>query len=58
MIDKIIHMDWTLILGILFGLSEVLAMIPSIKSSSVFQLIYNVLKSIKDKISPPADQIH
>lgn len=34
-----------LILGALFAISEVLALIPSIKSSGVFDLIYRTLKS-------------
>lgn len=34
-----------LILGALFAISEVLALIPSIKSSGVFDLIYRALKS-------------
>lgn len=34
-----------LILSVLFGLSELLALIPGIKSNSVFQLIFNMLKS-------------
>ena len=41
-----------LILGVLFGLSEVLAMIPGIKSNSVFQMIYNSLKFLKGKFLP------
>lgn len=37
------------ILGFLFALSEVLALIPSIKANSVFQLFVNLLKSIGPK---------
>jgi hypothetical protein len=37
------------ILGFLFALSEVLALIPSIKSNSVFTLIYNALKKVAGK---------
>lgn len=32
------------LLGFLFALSEVLALIPSIKSNSVFQLVVGLLK--------------
>jgi len=35
------------IITMLLGLSEVLGMIPGIKSNGVFQLIGNVLKSLK-----------
>jgi hypothetical protein len=38
--------NWALIVSVLFGLSEVLAMIPGIKANSVFQLIVSVLKSL------------
>lgn len=37
------------IIGFLFALSEVLALIPSIKSNSVFTLIYNALKKVSGK---------
>lgn len=35
-----------LILGALFAISEVLALIPSIKSSGVFDLIFRTLQSL------------
>jgi MFS superfamily sulfate permease-like transporter len=38
------------ILAFLLALSEILALIPSIKSSSVFQLIVAALKKIKDVV--------
>lgn len=41
--------NWMMIVGALLALSEVLALIPSIKSNSVFQLIVNVLKGIMPK---------
>jgi hypothetical protein len=37
------------ILGALFAVSEVLALIPSVKSNSIFQLIYNGIKKIAGK---------
>lgn len=46
--------NWALLVSVLLGLSEVLALIPSIKANSVFQLVVNALKSIAPK-SP--DQI-
>ncbi|CAK0739663.1 hypothetical protein CCP2SC5_1020024 [Azospirillaceae bacterium] len=48
------HLDLGMIFGVLFGLSEVLALIPSIKANSIFQLIVNVLKALKDAVSPKA----
>lgn len=37
------------ILGVLFAISEALALIPSVKSNSVFQLIFNFLKKVTGK---------
>lgn len=37
------------LLAFLFSLSEVLALIPSVKSNSVFQLVWNGLKKFKPK---------
>lgn len=44
----------TLVLGVLLGLSEALALLPFFKSNSVFQLIVNFLKSVKDFLGPKA----
>ena len=46
--------NWGMIVGVLFGLSETLALVPFIKSNSVFQLIYNTLKGLagKKEIAP------
>lgn len=41
--------NFAMLFAVLFGISEALAVIPSIKSSGVFQLIYNVLKSLAPK---------
>jgi hypothetical protein len=38
------------ILGALWGISEVLSLIPSIKANGVFQFLFNLLKAAKDKI--------
>jgi hypothetical protein len=35
----------TLVFGILFALSELMAQIPSVQSNSVFQIVYNILKA-------------
>jgi len=37
------------IVGFLLALSEVLALIPSIKSNSIFQLVWNGLKKVVGK---------
>lgn len=41
--------NWAMIASVLLGVSEALALIPGIKSNSVFQLIYNFIKSIVSK---------
>ncbi len=41
--------QWLLIAGALFAVSEVLALIPSVQSNSVFQLVFNTLKKILGK---------
>lgn len=40
-----------LVLALLFGLSETLALIPSVKSNSVFQLVASALVSLKALVS-------
>lgn len=44
-----IQENWVIVLGALLAISEVLALIPGIKANSVFQLIFNVLLSLKPK---------
>lgn len=46
-----------LIFGVLWSISEALALIPGVQSNSVFQLIYNGLKALSGlfKQTPPAD---
>jgi len=46
-----IQEHWGVIAALLLALSEVLALIPGIKSSSIFQLIYNNLKALLGKKS-------
>ena len=41
------------VLGVLLAISEGLALIPGIKSNSIFQLIYNALKSFAGKSDAP-----
>jgi hypothetical protein len=41
--------QWLIIAGALWAVSEALALIPSIKSNSVFQLIQNGLKKLLGK---------
>lgn len=41
-----IQSNMALILGALFAVSEVLALIPSIKANSVFGAIFNLLSSL------------
>ena len=40
-----------LILSFLLALSEVLALIPAVKSNSIFGLIVGFMKSIKDSVA-------
>lgn len=46
---QVIQDNWVLIVGALLGLSEVLALLPGVKSNSIFQFIVNALKSIAPK---------
>jgi hypothetical protein len=48
--------NYPVIITVLFGLSETLALIPSVKSNSVFQLVVNVIKTLKEKLVPTAAQ--
>lgn len=46
--------NWGAIVAALLAISEVLALIPSLKSNSIFTLVVNVLKSLtKPKELPP-----
>jgi len=40
-----------IVIAALLGISEVLALIPQLKSNSVFQAIINGIKWIKEKLS-------
>jgi len=39
-----------LVVAVLGGISEALSLIPSIKANGVFQLVSNLLKSLKEKL--------
>ena len=39
----------TIVFGILFGISEILAQVPNIQSNSVFQLVYTTLKALAER---------
>lgn len=47
-------LNWTLIFGVLFGVSEALALVPAIKSNSVFQVILGLLAKLSGKQVPPS----
>ena len=42
----------TLVVTVLFGISEALAQIPAVKANSVFEAIFNGLSKIKDILTP------
>jgi hypothetical protein len=44
--------NWGMILGVLWGFSEALALIPAVKANSVFQLIWSALKYLKGGLEP------
>jgi len=46
---EVIVANKVIILGFLLALSEVLALIPSIKANSVFQIIVNGIKKVAGK---------
>lgn len=53
-------MDWLIahygiIFGFLWAACEMLALIPGVEANSVFQLVYNSLKSLKGALSKKSD---
>jgi hypothetical protein len=46
---EFIIQNQVVILAALLAVSEVLALVPAIKSNSVFQLAFNIVKSLKKK---------
>ena len=51
---EVIVANKVVILVFLLSLSEVLALVPSIKSNSIFQLVVAALKKVKEVTVPPA----
>lgn len=47
MIDKIIQ-NWPVIISVMLGISETLALIPSCKSNGILDGVIKFLKAIKD----------
>lgn len=47
-----LQQNMTMILAILLGLSESLALAPAVKANSIFQLLFNFLKSINNPPKP------
>ena len=44
---------YSLVITALFGLSEVLALIPGVEANSVFQLVSNLIKQAHSSITSP-----
>lgn len=44
-----INDNLALILAVLLGISEALALVPKLKANSIFQLVVSVLKALKPK---------
>jgi hydrogenase/urease accessory protein HupE len=47
---EVIIANKVVILGVLLALSEALALIPQVNANSVFQLVVNVLKKVKEVV--------
>lgn len=50
----IINEHGLMLLTVLLALSEALALVPVVKANSVFQLIVNILKTLKGLVSKPS----
>lgn len=46
--------NWVMVFGVLFAISEALAMIPAIKSNGVFQMLLSLFAKLAGKTLPPA----
>jgi hypothetical protein len=46
---EVIVANKVIVLGFLLALSEVLALIPSIKANSIFQIVVNAIKKVAGK---------
>lgn len=42
-----VQSNWAIVFGVLFGISESLALIPAVKANSVFQFIFGFLAKFK-----------
>jgi hypothetical protein len=49
---NLVMLHLPLVLAVLLGISEALALVPQIKANSIFQAILNGLKFIKEKFLP------
>ena len=49
-------MNWTLIFGVAFAISEALDAIPSLQSSSIWKMVYGWIKWAHDKVSPASKE--
>jgi hypothetical protein len=52
LLNSLMNSDIALYLLVAFMISEALALIPSIKANSIFQLLYNILKTISGNKPP------
>ena len=44
--DKVDPHVWVVCLGALWGVSEALSLIPSVKANGVFQLVFNIIQRL------------
>lgn len=47
---EVIIANKAVVLGLLLALSEVLALVPQVKSNSVFELVVSILKKAKEAV--------
>jgi hypothetical protein len=48
---EVIIANKEVVLGLLWALSEVLALVPQVKANSVFQLVVGILKKVKEVVA-------
>jgi hypothetical protein len=53
MLEHLMSLNWALIFGVLFGVSEALDAIPQLKANSVWKLVMQVLGYLHEKVFPP-----
>lgn len=49
-----LHAHAALIMGVLFGMDEVLAQIPQVKANSTYQLVSGIIAKINAMLNPPS----